>query len=130
MGLNWVRVDSAFARNHKIIELAHRKQWQAITAYICGLGYSGEHGLAGFIPEAALPWIHATPRTAHHLVDVELWHAVAGGWQINDWDQYQPSSEEQQRRREKAKRAAAARWSRKESQGDNVVSLGRSATDG
>ena len=126
MGLPWVRLDSAFARNRKIIDLAHEKKWQAITAYVSGLGYSGEHGLAGFIPANALPWIHATPRIARQLVAAELWHEMAGGWQINDWDEYQPTNEEAHRRREKAKKAAASRWSKAQAKNGTVVSIERS----
>ena len=117
MGLNWVRVDSAFARNHKIIELAHAKQWQAITAYVCGLGYSAEHGLDGFIPKAALPFIHASPSIARQLVNVELWLAVVGGWEVHDWAEYQPSNEENQRRKARAKAAAELRWAKARGQG-------------
>ena len=124
MGLPWVRLDAAFARNRKVIELAHDKKWQAVVAYVSALGYSGEQGLAGFVPASALPWIHATPRIARQLVDVQLWHEVAGGWQINDWDEYQPTNEEAHRRREKAKKAAAIRWSRQEASG-TVVSIER-----
>ena len=64
MGLPWVRLDSAFARNHKVIDLAHNKRWQAIALYVSALGYSGEHGLAGFIPDSCLPFIHGTKQTA------------------------------------------------------------------
>ena len=112
MGLNWVRVDSAFARNHKIIDLASRRQWQAITAYVCGLGYSAEHGLDGFIPKAAMPFIHATPAVAKQLVNVELWHAVPGGWEVHDWSEYQPTSAETAKRKARAKAAAEMRWSK------------------
>jgi hypothetical protein len=112
MGLPWVRLDSAFARNPKIIELAQQKRWQAITAYVSSLGYSGEHGLAGFVPSACLPWIHATPAIARHLVQARLWHPVTGGWEINDWREYQPTNEEAERRRKRAKDAASVRWAK------------------
>ena len=117
MGLNWVRVDSAFARNHTVIELADRKQWQAITAYVCGLGYSAEHGLDGFIPKAALPFIHCSPAIAKQLVNVELWHQIVGGWDIHDWSEYQPSNEENQKRKNRAKAAAELRWAKARGQG-------------
>jgi len=112
MGLPWVRLDSAFARNPKIIELAQAKRWQAITVYVSSLGYSGEHGLAGFVPKACLPWIHGTKTTAKHLVDARLWHPTTGGWDINDWNEYQPTNEEAERRRKKAKDAAQIRWAK------------------
>lgn len=110
MGLPWVRLDAAFPRNHKVIELAHHKRWQAITTYVSALGYSGEHGLAGFIPESCLPFIHGTKATAAQLCEVGLWISVPGGWEINDWNEYQPTNDEAERRRIKAQTAARARW--------------------
>ena len=110
MGLPWVRLDSAFARNHKVLDLAHHKRWQAITCYVSGLGYSGEHGLAGFIPESCLVFIHGTRGIASQLCEVGLWISVPGGWEINDWAEYQPTNEEAERRRTKAQTAARARW--------------------
>jgi hypothetical protein len=110
MGLPWVRLDSAFARNHKIIDLAHGKRWQAIVTYVAGLGYSGEHGLAGFIPEPSLPFIHGTKTIASQLCEAGLWISVPGGWEVNDWAEYQPTNEEAERRRTRAQTAARARW--------------------
>jgi len=112
MGLPWVRLDSGFARNHKVIELAHRKRWQAVTCYVAGLGYSGEHGLAGFVPESCLSFIHGNKTVASHLTEVGLWIAVTGGWEINDWSEYQPTNEEAETRKRKARDAAQVRWAR------------------
>ena len=113
MGLPWVRLDTGFARNHKVIELSHRKRWQAICVYVSGLGYSGEHGLSGFVPESCLPFIHGTRAIAAQLVEVGLWAPSRGGWDINDWDEYQPTNEESERRKKKAKDAAEVRWAKR-----------------
>jgi hypothetical protein len=110
-GLQWVRLDVALARNHKILALLElRDGARPICAYVFGLGYCGEQGTDGFIPRNALPFIHARPIDANKLAEVGLWHVEPGGWTVNDWRDYQPSSEESEKRSMKAKAAAAARW--------------------
>lgn len=111
-GLTWVRLDCSFPRNPKVLELVAGKQWRAITVYIAGLAYSGEHGLDGFLPEHCLVYLHGTPRDAKVLERVGLWHWSDGGWDINDWRDYQPSAAETQMRRDKARLAAEIRWKR------------------
>jgi len=109
-GLKWVRVDTAFPRNHKVISLIGDGHHKAALAYLCGLALAGEQGTDGWISTAHLPMIHATPRDAAHLVDVGLWIPRPGGWQINDWHQYQPSSEDTAKRTAHARAAAETRW--------------------
>lgn len=111
-GLEWVRLDTAFPRNPKVLALTEEKMWRAVTAYLCSLSYSGEQGLDGFLPKASLMWLHATAKEAAALVSVGLWHEVPGGWEINDWHDYQPSAEQAAARKEKARRAAEERWKR------------------
>lgn len=111
MAMSWVRVDAALARNHKTLALLEQKGGdRALNTFVFGLGHCAEQGTNGFIPRAALGLIHGTVRVADMLVAVGMWHAIDGGWEINDYAEYQPSDEESQRRSERAKRAAAARW--------------------
>ncbi len=112
MGLNWVRLDTAFPSNPKVLALVEDRQFRAISVYVCGLSYSGAHGTDGFIPMAALPFIHASKRDAEKLVEVSLWHPRMGGWEINDWDEFQPSNEGTQQRKNRARLAAEERWRR------------------
>lgn len=113
--LQWVRVDAALARNHKVLTLlAERGGDHALCVYIFGLGYCGEQGSNGFIPEIALGTIHGKKRDADLLVQVGMWRFIPGGYEIPDWADYQPSSEEAEKRSEKAKIAAAARWSKQQ----------------
>lgn len=110
MGLPWVRLDTQFPSNPKVLDLIGRKQQPAAFAYLCSLAYSGMHGTDGFIPESALPFIHATKAIANQLVSVGLWYPAPGGWGINGWDEFQVSDEEAKKRRERAQRGAAKRW--------------------
>lgn len=110
MALPWVRLDTAFPRNHKVLALIADKKWQAVTCYISGLAYAGEQGSDGFLPSPCLPFIHGTSRIADSLVEVGLWQGVPGGWLINGWLEFQASSEEHAARSRKARAAAELRW--------------------
>lgn len=111
MGLNWVRLDTGFPRNHKTLALLGRRDGhRAALAYLCSLAYAGEQGTDGFIPREALPQIHARPIDARALVEVRLWVAEPGGWLINDWAEYQPSTFETEQRSKRARAAALSRW--------------------
>ena len=110
MGLPWVRLDTQFPSNPKVLELVAKKQQPAAFAYLCSLAYAGQHGTDGYIPAYALPFIHATKGIAKQLVDVGLWHPAPNGWEINGYDEFQVSDEAAKARRERAQKGAAKRW--------------------
>lgn len=112
--LNWVRIDAALASNHKVLALLSEKGGDhALCVYIFALGHSGRQGTNGFIPEIALGLIHGRKRDADLLVQVGMWRPIPGGYEVPDWEEYQPSSEEARKRSEKAKLAAHARWAKR-----------------
>lgn len=114
--MQWVRLDTAFPRNHKVLELlAEREGHRALVAWIGGLCYAGEQDQKGFIPRSALGLCHARLKDAARLVEVGLWIDDVGGWLIHDWDEYQPSSEEAAKRSERARLAARKRWEKGQS---------------
>jgi hypothetical protein len=115
LGLPWVRKDTAFPRNPKVLALIAENAWRAVVVYDFGLCYAGEQGTDGFIPRLALPLIHGRPRDAAKLVEARLWHEQPGaGWVINGWAEFQPSSTETQERARKARqsslKANCTRW--------------------
>lgn len=114
MALPWVRLDTAFPSNPKVLALVEDKQYRAICTYIGGLAYAGAHGTDGYLPKSSLPFLHGGTREAQKLVEVGLWipHGSAG-WDINGWSEFQPSTKETQDRRARAKAAAEVRWSKK-----------------
>lgn len=113
--LSWVRVDSALASNHKVLELlTERGGDHALCVYIFALGHSARQGLNGFIPQIAMGLIHGRKRDGDLLVKVGMWRPVPGGFEVPDWAEYQPSGEESKRRSEKARKAAEARWSKQQ----------------
>lgn len=109
--LPWVRLDSGMPENPKIGNVISRPGgYKAVFTYLCALSYSGKHGTYGAIPRAALPFIHGTQKEAKMLVEAGLWIAAENGWEIHDWNTYQPTEEYVKTRKEKARKAARARW--------------------
>ena len=109
MGLPWVRLDTSFANNPKIVGLVAEKRHSAAFAYVCSLAYAGAHGTDGYIPEHCLYLVHATKRDANHLVAAGLWLLSPGGWDINGWDEFQVSDEAARKRRERAQKGGIAK---------------------
>lgn len=111
MGLPWVRLETAFPRNPKILAvLAERDGYRAIVVYLCSLAYAGEQGSDGFVPSYALSHLHGRPKDATLLVEHRLWRPARGGagWTIHGWTDFQQSDAETQ-----ARAAAASRAGRK-----------------
>ncbi|MFC9768813.1 hypothetical protein [Rhodococcus jostii] len=110
MALPWVRLDTQFASNPKILELISAKKHRAAFAWVASLGYCGAHGTDGFIPDLALMYVHATKADARDLVEVGLWRQCNGGYEVNGWLEFQASDDEAKARSDKARKAAEARW--------------------
>ena len=117
MPLPWVRLDTAFPYNPKLLAmLQERDGHRAAVTYISSLCYAGVTGSDGFIPSLALPFIHGRDADAARLVRHGFWIVTDGGWLINDWEKFQESTTETQARRARAQAAAAARWNGHEPQ--------------
>ncbi len=110
MGLPWVRLDTQFPTNPKIVQLVAEKKHTAAFAWVCSLAYAGQHGTDGFIPQHCLYLVHATKRDAAALVQAGLWVESPGGWDINGWSDFQVSDEETRLRSKKARESALKRW--------------------
>lgn len=109
MGLPWVRLDTTFHHNPKVVQLVAEKRHAAAFAYVCSLAHAGAHGTDGYIPESCLFLIHATKREADVLVAAGLWLPSPGGWDINGWDEFQVSDEAARKRRERAQKGGRAK---------------------
>jgi hypothetical protein len=109
-GVKWIRLDTTIFDNPKFLDLKEANQFRAIVIHIQAMCYSGRHGLAGFLPKSALRGLAATKKTVETLLLHSLWIEVPGGYQINDWNEYQLTSDEIETRRKRAQTAAAARW--------------------
>lgn len=115
MPLPWVRLDTAFPFNQKLLAMLRRKDGhRAAFVYLCGLSVSGGQGSDGFVSAESLPFCHGRPADADLLVEFGFWIRQPGGWLINGWDEFQQSTDETQMRRKRAQAAAAARWDGRE----------------
>lgn len=115
MSLPWVRLDTAMPRNHKILSLLlSRDGYRTAFVWTCSLAFCGEQGAGGFVPRSALPYIHARMVDIDRLVEAQLFDPDpdGGGWNIHDWEEYQPTTEENAARSERARHAAAVRWAK------------------
>jgi hypothetical protein len=119
MPLPWVRLDTTFPFNPKLLAMLSEKDGhRSAFAYVCSLSYSGAQGSDGFITVEALPFVHARMADAERLARFGFWLPQPGGWLINGWEEFQESSEESQRRRKRAQALAAARWNGHEAMTD------------
>lgn len=125
---NWVRLDCAFSRNDKILSLVANNEFRAVALYCFALGHSRDQKSAGFISRGALPILHGRSRDAAALVRERLWVIAPGGWLINDWDEYQETSEEMQARAARASKAADVRWAKANAR-SNAASNAPSTTE-
>jgi hypothetical protein len=111
MPLPWVRLDTSFASNPKLLAMLLEKDGhRAAFVYLCSLGYSGAHGTDGFLIRECLPFIHGRSADAERLVRHGFWREQPGGWLVHGWDEFQESNTETQARRARAQAAAMARW--------------------
>lgn len=110
MALQWIRLETNYPGNLKVLELVSSKKWQAIAVFTFGLAYCGAQEKGGFIPKTALKLIHGTPKTARELVEVGLWEEAPSGWVIPKFESYGPTHEPKLSPSERGKKAANARW--------------------
>lgn len=119
MPLPWVRLDTTFPLNQKLLAMLRRKDGhRAAFAYVCSLAISGGQGSDGFISPESLIYVHARQAEVDLLVEFEFWLPEPGGWVIKDWDEHQQSSEENQLRRKRAQAMAETRWAGHEAMTD------------
>jgi hypothetical protein len=107
--LAWVRLDDHFSEHPKIASLSD----PALALWVTGLAYCNRNLTDGFIPKAVgigqLRWCEGN--TAPAIAELEtagLWDAVEGGWQVHDFDEFQPSREQVEAERENKQRAGRA----------------------
>jgi len=112
----WAKIDDQFHSNPKVAMAGPN----AISLYIVALSWTAGYLTDGFIPSAQvrrLALCDDYDAAARRLVEVGLWHEADGGYQINDYLEYNPSAKEI-----KAKRKAAAKRQaeyRERQQGDD-----------
>ena len=96
--MTWFKVENNIYQNPKILAAGSQASW----LFLAGLGFCAEHLTDGFIPTVALRrLIDEEPQPlAATLVEVELWDAVDGGYQVHDYVSHQRTKDKVLKQRE------------------------------
>lgn len=106
--MGWLKKDDKFPEHRKIRRLTDSQYRLHDTA----LHACAKDETDGFVTEDDIADMQHGPRLRKHvdsLVKARLWVAVKGGWEINDYLEYNPSHAEQEAKRVTA-RERQARW--------------------
>ena len=96
----WLKLDDDFNNHPKIRAAGRESAWLHVVAMLDSAKFSTN----GFVPRSSLG-LHAhwydddetgisMPALVDQLVEVGLWEAAEGGWQIHDFLDYNPSGDE------------------------------------
>lgn len=110
--MTWGKVDDNLAFHPKVIVAGN----EAMGLWVRALSWSAQQLTDGVIPMPIIAALHGETASIK-LVECGLWHEVDGGYEFNDWTDYQPSRQQviterlaaQERARNARARATAAR---------------------
>ena len=114
--MTWGKVDDNLAFHPKVLQAGN----EAMGLWIRALSYSCQQLTDGFIPSTVVGVFDGFD-SAERLVQSGLWHLADGGYQFNDWADYQPTRKDVESKRESVrsarseagKRGAEKRWNGK-----------------
>ncbi|MFA5445924.1 MAG: DnaD domain protein [Bacteroidales bacterium] len=92
----WTRIDDKFLNNIKI----QKAGALGMALYLAGLIHCNTNLTDGFIDEDVLPSLYGMTfqskrnRSAEKLVELKLWHKVQGGYEVNDFLDFNRSKEQ------------------------------------
>jgi len=136
--MTWVRLDEQFAQHPKTLQAGPL----GLAMQVAALCYCNLYLTDGYVPAATAATLlrfdnidvldengQATRMSWQHvvgaLVDAGLWITVPGGWEIHDFNQYQPTREQVLADREASRqRQQKLRKSRRDKHGSNTVTSG------
>lgn len=110
----WVKLDDNFPSNDKVLSIGA----DAFRLYVEGLCHCGRNLTDGFVSAPALARLWA-PEQADALVDAGLWAEVDGGYEVNDYLEFNPSREQVERERAAARDRQSRRRSRRDTHRDS-----------
>jgi hypothetical protein len=118
-GLQWIRLDTTFPDNPKIMDLVDNNQYRTVVAHVSMMCHIGKIGSDGYFAEGALRRYGISKKDAYTAVEAGLWIPARGaGFEINDWAGHNPIDAAAEARSEKARRAAEARWRKQNGRGE------------
>ena len=77
--------------------------------WLLSLALSGAQESDGYVTKSSLPLLDMTTKEANQLIDVGLWKPVQGGYEINDWNEYNPALYYEGRKKA-GRKGACSRW--------------------
>jgi len=92
----WTRIDDKFLNNIKI----QKAGALGMALYLAGLIHCNTNLTDGFIDEDVLPSLYGMTfqskrnRSAEKLVELKLWHKVQGGYEVNDFLDFNRSKDQ------------------------------------
>lgn len=102
----WAKLDDALIDHRKVFKagelIGKHGPAIAIGFFAVGLMWSNKHLTDGFLPDAIVkgfPHVDNPLSVAGALVKAELFEKVEGGFQIHDFDEYNPSAAAIKRKR-------------------------------
>jgi hypothetical protein len=103
----WVRIDDAFPEHQKVFlaadSLTPSGYERVLSVIVQGICYSNRNLTDGFLPTAVVSRFQGSKplHVAEVLVDARLLERVEGGYQIHDFNHYQPTAQAVKEKREK-----------------------------
>lgn len=124
-GLQWIRLDTTFPDNPKIMDLVDSNQHRVVVAHVSMMCHIGKTETDGYFSEGALRRYAITKKDAVVAVESGLWVPRAGGgYEVNGWMEYNPVDAAAMARSEKARKAAEKRWRMENGGGDAANGAG------
>jgi hypothetical protein len=118
-GLQWIRLDTTFPDNPKIMDLVDNNQHRVVVAHVSMMCHIGKTETDGYFSEGALRRYAITKKDAGIAVECGLWiPKPGGGFAVNDWAESNPVDAAALARSEKARKAAEKRWRNRNGDGD------------
>lgn len=122
MALQWIRFDTTFPDNPKIMDLVDNNQHRVVVAHVSMMCHIGKTETDGYFPEGALRRYAITKKDAGIALESGLWiPGRGGGFEINGWMEHNPVDDAAMARSEKARRAAEKRWGKRNGTDDDAA---------
>lgn len=110
----WAKVDDNLAFHPKVMAAGN----EAMGVWVRTLSWAMQQLTDGFVPKEIVIAVKGS-KVSRDLVAHGLWHEVDGGFQFNDWCQYQPTREKVLSEREKTAERVT-KWRNKSSDSNAV----------
>lgn len=101
--MSWLRVDDAFARHRKVLQIPRARRKTAIGLWTLAGTWVAQNLTDGALPAYMLDEFDATDEEVSDLLTVNLWERDGDDYLIHDYLDYNPSREQVLAEREAAK---------------------------